>query len=164
MLRVTDALATVEEMACRRSYRDDDDPGSSSSPVVVAPFDMVFVDADKGRLLDYVEACVDSDRLLRRGGLILVDNVLWKGMVLEAADAGGKGGRGSRADEMRAEEEKKEEEENGDGGKRRELRKSRRARKLAGIMHRFNEAVSTDPRLEVVLLPLRDGLSIIRKR
>ena len=34
----------------------------------IAPFDMVFVDADKTRLIEYVEACLSSDRLLNRGG------------------------------------------------------------------------------------------------
>jgi O-methyltransferase len=42
------------------------------------PFDFVFIDADKGNYLNYYERCL---KLLRRGGLIAVDNVLWSGEV-----------------------------------------------------------------------------------
>ena len=40
------------------------------------PFDLVFIDADKGNYSNYYEA---GFSLLRKGGLILVDNVLWSG-------------------------------------------------------------------------------------
>jgi caffeoyl-CoA O-methyltransferase len=90
-----------------------------------------------------VEACLSSDHLLKKGGLIVVDNVLWKGLVLEAcsgqflpdsAEAGTN-----------------------------EIKKNRRARKLATQMHTFNAAIVNDDRVEVMLLPMRDGLSVIRK-
>ena len=42
------------------------------------PFDFVFIDADKQNYLNYYERCLE---LLRRGGLIAVDNVLWSGEV-----------------------------------------------------------------------------------
>ena len=42
------------------------------------PFDFVFIDADKENYLNYYERCL---KLLRRGGLIAVDNVLWSGEV-----------------------------------------------------------------------------------
>ena len=42
------------------------------------PFDLVFIDADKGNYSNYYEASLS---LLRKGGLILVDNVLWSGKV-----------------------------------------------------------------------------------
>jgi predicted O-methyltransferase YrrM len=42
------------------------------------PFDFVFIDADKGNYLNYYERCL---KLVRRGGLIAVDNVLWSGEV-----------------------------------------------------------------------------------
>ncbi len=48
-----------------------------------APFDMAFIDADKASVDAYYEA---SLRLVRPGGLILVDNVLWGGSVLDASD------------------------------------------------------------------------------
>jgi caffeoyl-CoA O-methyltransferase len=134
LLRVTDALATVEAIA------------DGTANVQPAPFDLVFVDADKTRLLDYVEACLTSDLLLKRGGLIVVDNVLWKGLVLEAST----GQFSSVTDTVTTGQD--------------ELRKNRRARKLATQMHRFNAAIVQDERVEVLMLPMRDGLSVIRKR
>jgi predicted O-methyltransferase YrrM len=131
VVRVTDALATMEEMA------------NGQGALRPAPFDLVFVDADKTRLLEYVEACVTSDRVLKKGGMIVVDNVLWKGLVLEAAT-----GDFSRVDNESEDEQ----------------RQSRRARKLAIKMHFFNHEIVKDNRVEVVVLPMRDGLSVIRKR
>ena len=134
LMQVSDALATVEEMAAGRG---DFLPG---------PFDLIFVDADKTRLIEYAEACLSSDRLLKKGGFLVVDNVLWKGLVLEAST-----GNFSSLQETEESTEM-------------ELRKNRRARKLANKMHRFNEAIVKDPRAEVLVLPLRDGLSVIRKK
>lgn len=137
LLRVTDALATVEAMAS----------GATNVGIELsAPFDMVFVDADKTRLLEYVEACLNSDKLLKRGGLIVVDNVLWKGLVLEASS----GDFASVTDF----------EDTGTA----EARKNRRARKLATTMHHFNSVMAKDERAEVLVLPIRDGLSVIRKK
>ena len=133
LVRVSDALAAVEELA--RSERD-------SAP---APFDLVFVDADKTRLYDYVDVFLSSG-LLKRGGLIIVDNVLYKGLVLEAA-----GGAFPSLQDT-------------DDDSDTMLRKNRRQRRLASKMHRFNEAIVGDVRAEVTILPLRDGLSVIRKR
>ena len=131
VMRVNDALATIEQMALGGEY---------------ASFDMVFVDADKTRLLEYVEALVSNDNILAKGGLIVVDNVLWKGLVLETAQG----------------EQQEEEYDHDDDDE--PARKGRRARKLASKMHHFNSHVVKDDRLEVVVLPVRDGLSVIRKR
>lgn len=46
-------------------------------------FDMMFIDADKENLIEYYEYGL---KLVRRGGLILLDNVLWSGQVVDAAD------------------------------------------------------------------------------
>lgn len=46
-------------------------------------FDMAFIDADKGRMQDYFDTCVS---LVRPGGLVLVDNVLWSGSVVDDSD------------------------------------------------------------------------------
>lgn len=47
------------------------------------PFDAVFIDADKGGYLDYVEQITPR---LRSGGLLLVDNTLWYGRVVDGSD------------------------------------------------------------------------------
>jgi len=142
LVRVTDALASVEAIAS--GDFDIDVPSNKDNNM--APFDLVFVDADKTRLLEYVEACLTSDKLLNRGGMVVVDNVLWKGLVLEASTG-----------EFVTVSDKE------DSGKA-ELRKNRRARKLATTMHKFNSAIAADDRAEVLLLPMRDGLSVIRKK
>jgi len=133
LLRVNDALATVEEMALGNPTH--------------AAFDIVFVDADKTRLMEYVDALVSTDRVLKKGGLIIVDNVLWKGLVLDASSSNG---YDSSNDESSQDKEL--------------LKKKRRARKLANKMHRFNSAVVKDDRVDVLMMNLRDGLSMIRKR
>lgn len=48
-------------------------------------FDMAFIDADKEHYPEYYECCL---RLLRPGGLLLADNTLWSGRVIDAADHG----------------------------------------------------------------------------
>ena len=63
--------------------------------------------------------------LVRPGGLILADNVLWDGKVFQEPLP--------------------------------------RDRQTAGIAS-FNDMVASDPRVESVILPLRDGLNVIRKR
>jgi len=81
--------------------------------------DLVFVDADKQAYPAYYEEAV---RILRVGGLLVADNVLWSGRVLDPAD-----------DDTRA-------------------------------IVAFNQRVQTDPRVENVLLTVRDGMMLARKR
>lgn len=47
------------------------------------PYDLAFIDADKENYRPYYEACL---RLVRPGGVIVIDNVLWGGKVLEHED------------------------------------------------------------------------------
>jgi caffeoyl-CoA O-methyltransferase len=54
-------------------------PALESIKLVKAPFDLCFIDADKTNYLNYYEAVLP---LMRSGGVILVDNVLWSGRVL----------------------------------------------------------------------------------
>lgn len=143
MRRVNDALAAVEEM------------GSDSCLKRPKPFDLVFVDADKTRLIEYVDVLVSTDRILKKGGLIVVDNVLWKGLVLDASKSGS---------DYESDDEYSSDSEESDSKEREKLRKNRRARKLATKMHKFNSAILQDDRVEVLLMPLRDGLSLIRKK
>lgn len=146
LLRVNDALATISEMISNE--------GSSMS---TKPFDIVFLDADKTRLIEYVDALVSNDLILKRGGLIVVDNVLWKGLVLDASGL-------SNDDESDDESSLDSDDKASLQSAKEHLRKNRRARKLANKMHRFNSAVVQDDRVEILMMPLRDGLSLIRKK
>jgi caffeoyl-CoA O-methyltransferase len=51
------------------------------------PFDLVFIDADKTQYGDYWNACMDKVRV---GGLIVVDDVLWAGEILDPQDGSGR--------------------------------------------------------------------------
>ena len=58
-------------------------PALETIKSLTGPLDMVFIDADKGNYSNYYEACMP---LLRPGGLIVADNVLWSGRVLDPQD------------------------------------------------------------------------------
>jgi caffeoyl-CoA O-methyltransferase len=83
------------------------------------PFDLVFIDADKENYIRYWEACLPK---VRQGGLVLIDNVLWGGRVLNPKEP------------------------------------SDRA------IARFNRHARRDKRVELILLTIRDGLTLARKR
>lgn len=88
-------------------------------PQIDEVFDLVFIDADKKNNSTYYDLIFDK---VRKGGLIIIDNVLWSGKVtLGANDKDTENIRG------------------------------------------FNEKVRTDKRVEKLILPVRDGLFIIRK-
>ena len=55
-------------------------PALETIKTLSGPIDMVFIDADKGNYSNYYEACLP---LLKPGGLIAADNVLWSGRVLK---------------------------------------------------------------------------------
>ena len=82
-------------------------------------FDMVFIDADKMNYKEYYEKSLE---LLSKGGLIIIDNVLWHG---EVADV-----------------------KNND--------------KLTLNIREFNEFVSKDKRVEQIIIPLGDGMTVCR--
>lgn len=97
-------------------------PALEVLPGLPAPFDLVFIDADKQNYSNYLEAVVEK---VRSGGLIIADNVLWSGKVLDPEQ--------DRSDQTRA-------------------------------LVEYVRRVSADDRLEPVLVPLRDGLLVARKR
>ena len=66
-LRFAPALETLDRVRARK----------------VEPFDMAFIDADKERVLEYYERALE---LVRPGGFVLVDNVLWDGAVIDPSD------------------------------------------------------------------------------
>lgn len=86
-------------------------------------FDLVFIDADKQNYAKYFDLVIDR---LNPGGLIVADNVLWSGKVID--------------DQARIKD------------------------KDTIALHTFNQKVNADTRVEVLMLPLRDGITLIRKK
>lgn len=110
-----------------------------------ASFDLVFLDANKKQYSNYLAALLDRG-LLKVGGLLVVDNVLWKGMVPQLYTS---------LPEERVERNRQRQ--------RAGVMSLVEADKYAEAMHSFNVAARDDPRTQVVLLPVRDGLSLIRR-
>ena len=65
-LRIGPAIVTLDELIAK---------GEEAS------FDFAFIDADKANYLDYYKKCL---RLVRKGGVIAIDNVLWSGAVINS--------------------------------------------------------------------------------
>ena len=95
-------------------------PALEIIPTLKETFDLVFIDAHKPEYPAYYEAVFDK---VNKGGIIIADNTLWSGKVLELP-----------ADDDIA---------------------------THGIIQ-FNEMIKNDNRVEKVILPLRDGMTIIR--
>jgi len=89
-------------------------------PTLEGGFDLVFIDADKVSYPIYYDLVMEK---LNPSGIMLADNVLWEGKVLNA---------------------------------------DTRERDTQAI-RAFNDKVQSDPRVENVLLPFRDGLMMVRK-
>jgi caffeoyl-CoA O-methyltransferase len=116
-----------------------------------APFDMAFLDADKENYINYYELILPH---LGPGGLVVADNVLWSGRVLGAE----KGyddvqGRTSVAEDTTPGMEEVES---------RQEQRSRMSKATRAIVA-FNKHVKNDPRVEHVMLTVRDGVFLIRK-
>jgi caffeoyl-CoA O-methyltransferase len=126
-------IDTNEELVdFQRTYFDKSDYGSQIIqhlgpaldiiPTLDTHFDLVFIDADKTNYINYFNQIIDK---LNPGGVILSDNVLWSGKVIEELDP-------------------------------KDL--------STKIVLDYNTLLKEDPRLETVLLPIRDGLTVsIRK-
>lgn len=89
-------------------------------PKMERSFDLVFIDADKSNYPNYLELILPK---LKKGSVILSDNVLWSGKVVEKV----------KGDDMDT-------------------------RSLL----QYNEMLNNHPKLETVILPIRDGLTISR--
>ena len=89
-------------------------------PTLNKKFDLVFIDADKSNYCNYFNLVIGK---MKKGGIILSDNVLWSGKVVEKLD-----------------------------------KKDIDTKALL----EYNRLLNSDPRVETVLLPIRDGLSISR--
>ncbi len=85
-------------------------------------YDIVYIDANKREYCEYYDLVFD---MIRPGGLILADNVIWDGKVCQDP-----------------------------------LPQDKQTQSIV----RFNDMVSADPRVESVIIPLRDGLNVIRKK
>ena len=59
-------------------------PALDTTKTLAGPLDLVFIDADKVNYSNYYEACLP---LLKSGGLVVADNVLWSGKVADPKDA-----------------------------------------------------------------------------
>jgi len=89
-------------------------------PTIENKFDLVFIDADKSNYPNYFELIIDK---MNSGGIILSDNVLWSGKVVEKLDP--------KDNDTKA-------------------------------LLTYNKLLNSDNRIETVLLPIRDGLTISR--
>ena len=89
-------------------------------PKIEEKFDLIFIDADKENYINYFNLVIDK---LNNNGVILADNVLWSGKVINSEDH--------------------------------DL--------TTNVLREFNRMVNNDNRVETILLPIRDGISIIRK-
>ena len=89
-------------------------------PTLELKFDLVFIDADKENYINYFELIVPKTN---KGGIILSDNVLWSGKVLEPLNP-------------------------------KDL--------STKILLEYNQLLKNDTRVETVLLPIRDGLTVSR--
>lgn len=99
-------------------------PGETQ-PSIAEPgklYDIVYMDANKREYCEYYDLVFD---MVRPGGLILADNVIWDGKVCQDP-----------------------------------LPQDKQTLSIV----KFNDMVSTDPRVESVILPLRDGINVIRKK
>lgn len=90
-----------------------------SIPALDEIFDLVFIDADKMNYANYYDLIID---MVKPGGYILSDNVLWSGKVLE--------------------EIRDKETEN---------------------LHAYNAKLAADPRIQNLIIPIRDGINLARK-
>ena len=97
-------------------------PALEIIPKLNLTFDLVFMDADKPNYINYFHKIIDK---LNPGGVILSDNVLWSGKVIEPLD------------------------------------KNDISTK---IVLDYNRLLKEDERLETVLLPIRDGLTVSIKK
>ena len=89
-------------------------------PTLTKKYDLVFIDADKENYINYFHLIVP---MMDKGGIIISDNVLWSGKVLEEVKQGDF---------------------------------------TTQILLEYNQLLKEDPRVETVLLPIRDGLTVSR--
>ncbi len=117
------AAEYIEKAGMRKRIVQHIGPALEVVPQLGLVFDMVFIDADKREYPAYFRMLLDGG-LVRSGSIILADNVLWSGKVVQTEVA-------------------------------------HNDRQTQGVLE-FNRMVRDDERVEQVIVPLRDGLTIIR--
>jgi caffeoyl-CoA O-methyltransferase len=96
-------------------------PALEVIPTLNETWDLVFIDADKQNYIEYYELILP---LMRSGGYVILDNVLWSGKVVD--------------------QDKND--------------------KDTTLLRKLNAIIHDDVRVEEVLLPIRDGLMVARKK
>ncbi|KAG0044665.1 hypothetical protein BGZ83_010102 [Gryganskiella cystojenkinii] len=123
-------------------------------------FDAVFIDADKGNYINYFNFIMDHD-LLSHNGYILADNVVFSGLVLNSPGVVRKSANEAALSTPPPSPVLQPKDVD---LSRKEQRSLANSQKTANHIHRFNQHVHNDNRVEVVLLPLFDGLSVIMRK
>ena len=116
-LHIGDCKETLARLRSEMGLND-----GSSDILTDRMYEIIYIDANKREYCEYYDLVFD---MVRPGGLILADNVIWDGKVCQ--------------DPLPQDKQ------------------------TIGIA-RFNDMVSADPRVESVIIPLRDGLNVIRKK
>lgn len=78
-LRVEQALKNIEKVGVKDKIRVLEGDALDILPYLNEQYDLIFIDASKGKYVEFFEHAL---RLCKKGGLILADNVLYKGMVM----------------------------------------------------------------------------------
>lgn len=106
--------------------------------------------------MNYYNYILDND-MLTDEGYILADNVLFSGLVLNSEERQRNAAAGNPASSSKGKGKKKKDARDGEWS-------SDTYQKFADHIHTFNKHVRNDPRVDVVLLPVFDGLSLIMKK
>ena len=121
-LHIGDCKETLKSLRSGMGLSESPEVASASTADNEKLYDIVYMDANKREYCEYYDLVFD---MVRPGGLILADNVIWDGKVCQDP-----------------------------------LPQDKQTLSIV----KFNDMVSADPRVESVILPLRDGINVIRKK
>ena len=121
-LHIGDCKETLKSLRSGMGLSESPEVASASTADNEKLYDIVYMDANKREYCEYYDLVFD---MVRPGGLILADNVLWDGKVCQDP-----------------------------------LPQDKQTLSIV----KFNDMVSADQRVESVILPLRDGINVIRKK
>lgn len=121
-LHIGDCKETLKSLRSGMGLSESPEVASASTADNEKLYDIVYMDANKREYCEYYDLVFD---MVRPGGLILADNVIWDGKVCQDP-----------------------------------LPQDKQTLSIV----KFNDMVSADPRVESVILPLRDGINVIRMK